>query len=185
MCKAGHTFAFSSLVPGSGYVEMYKYNRTDWFLMGDVIEVEDDVNEAVGITVSMSDSGNTVAFGARVFQSSNLVRVYQFVDDNWTQVSEDIDSQGDINARRMTLAISSDGKRVAVGPQDRTPFSKVFELKDDKWRQVAQDTPSYELSPSVVQLQTMSISGEGDRVVVIGLAGDYVAAYDEITVELE
>jgi WD40 repeat protein len=98
----------------------------------------------------MSDSGNTVAFGARVFQFSNLVHVYQFVDDNWTQVLEDIDSQGEINAKRMTLAISSKGKRVlAVGPQDCTPFSKdctpfskVSELKDDEWRQVAQDIPS-------------------------------------------
>jgi hypothetical protein len=184
LCKTGFTFAFSSLVPESGYVEMYKYNGTDWFLMGDAIEVEDDVNEAVGITVVMSDSGETVAFGARVFQSSNLVRVYQFVNDNWTQVSEDIDSQGEINARRMTLAISGNGKRVAVGPQDRTPFSKVFELKDHQWRQVAQDIPSYELSPSGFQLQTMSISGKGDRVVVIGPAGDYVAAYDEIMVDL-
>jgi hypothetical protein len=184
MCKAGTTFAISSLVPGSGYVETYKYNGTDWFLMGDAIEVKDDVNEAVGITVAMSGNGGTVAIGARVLQSSNLVRVYQFVNDNWTQVSEDIDSQGEINARRMTLAVSGDGKRVAVGPQDRTPFSKVFELKDDKWRQVAQDIPSYELSPSGFLLQAISLSGEGDRVAVIGPAGDYVAAYDEIMMEV-
>jgi WD40 repeat protein len=184
MCKSGTTLAISAVVPGSGYVEIYKYNGTDWFLMGDAIGVKNDANETVGITVTMSLNGNTVAFGIRYFQSSNLVRVYQYANDTWTQVAGDMDSQGEISARRMSLALSNDGKRVAIGPQDRTPFSKVFELKDNKWGQVAEDIPSYELTLSGFQLQSIALSGNGHRVAVLGPGGSHVAVYDEIDVEV-
>jgi hypothetical protein len=74
--------------------------------MGDAIVVKGDVNETMRITIVMSVNGKTVVFRTRVFMPMAL------------GVANDIDSQGEINARRMSLALSNDGKRVAIGLQD-------------------------------------------------------------------
>ena len=182
LCKEGNRLAISSLVPGTGYVEMYEYdNKTaGWVRMGDAIDTIDDEG-AVGITVAMSTDGRVVAFGARLFGSSNLVRVYEYVNEEWVQLGADINSKGAANARRrLSLSISRDGSRVAIGPQDMTPFSTVFHWNGEVWSQTGSDIPSFALRPAGVQLQSIAMSEDGDRVAVFGPDGDTVIVYEEI-----
>jgi len=181
LCEDGTTLAISSLVPGSGYVEMYKYDDElkTWENMGSPIESQ-STQEAVGITVSMSRNGKIVAFGTRLFESSNLVRVFEFISGSWVQVGADINSGGELNARRLSLSISGDGKRVAIGPQDKTPFSRVYGWDGAKWKQIGADIPSYELRPAGFQLQSIALSGDGDRVAVFAPGGESIAVYDEV-----
>lgn len=179
LCKDGTSLAISSLVPGSGYVEMYKYRSKSavWTRMGDAIEATSD-QEAVGITVAMSTDGQVVAFGARLFESSNLVRVYKFVNEEWVKVGADINSKGTANARRLSLSMSGDGSRVAVGPQDSTAFSTVFGWNGEVWSQIGSDIASIEMRPAGLQLQTIAMSEDGDRVAVFAPGGRDVIVYE-------
>ena len=76
--------------------------------------------------------------------------------------------------------MSSGGKRVAVEPQDKTTFSRIYGWDGSSWLQIGGDIPSYELTQSGFQLQSISLSGDGERVAVFGPSGDTVAVYDEV-----
>lgn len=181
LCRDGTTLSISSTVPGTGYVESYKYNPDSgmWEMMGEPIESK-STSEAVGIAVSMSEDGSIVAFGTRLFESSNLVRVYKFDNDEWKQVGDDINSRGALNARRLTLSVSGDGQRVAIGPQDKTSISSVYGYDGQDWVQIGENIPSYELRPAGLQLQSIALSGDGDRVAVVAPGGKTIAVYDEV-----
>lgn len=180
LCKDGRTLSIGSLVPGTGYVESYRYNTssTMWEKMGQPLEAKSST-EAVGISVSMSADGSVVAFGTRLFQSSNLVRAYEFVNDEWRQIGQDIDTGGEVNARRLTLSVNNDGTRIAVGPQDKTPSSSVYDWNGKAWQKVGENIPAVDLRPAGLQLQSIAISGDGDRVALFAPGGDSVAVYDE------
>ena len=177
LSEDGTTFAISSLIPGFGYAKVYRLNGdyNNWDLQGETLEPKE--NESIGVTVSLSGDGTRVAVGVQVWQSSNLVRVYEFSGDGWNQVGDDIDTQGTVGARRMSLSMSTDGNVVAIGPQDDTPYSKVYAYNNG-WSQVGSDIDSYSLSPVGYQLPSVSLSGSGDRVAVFGLSGEKVQVHD-------
>lgn len=185
LCKDGTTVAISSLVPGTGYVEMYEYKgkTNGWERMGDAITATEEgiMDDAVGITVTMSTNGKVVAFGARIFNSPNIVRVYEYVNDNWKPIGTGINSGGAVNARRLSLSISGDGTRVAVGPQDETAFSSVYGWDGSTWSQIGGNLDSIELQKAGLQLQTIAMSEDGERVAVFSPGGGReIAVYDEV-----
>lgn len=178
LCKDGTTLSIGSTVPGTGYVENYKYNAESsmWEMMGKPIETGLD-SEAVGMAVSMSKDGSIVAFGTSIFGSSNVVRLYEFDNGEWKRIGADINSGGAVNARRLTLSVSGDGQRVAIGPQDQTPASSVYGWDGDNWTQLGEDIPSYELRPAGLQRQSIALSGDGEQVAVFAPGGLSVAVY--------
>ena len=99
--QEGHNFRRFSGHSGIGICRSVQWHG---LVSGDAIGVRNDVNETVGINITL---------GMRVF-----VRVYQYANDTWTQEVDDVDLQGEINAGRMSSALSNHGKRVAIGLQD-------------------------------------------------------------------
>ena len=72
-----------------------------------------------GYSVSMSNDGTTVAIGSRGGDgngsSAGLVRIYQFENDSWLQVGDDIDGEAADDSSGMSVSMSSDGNTVAIG----------------------------------------------------------------------
>jgi hypothetical protein len=74
--------------------------------------------------------------------------------------------------------MSGDGSRVAVGPQDSTAFSTVFGWNGEVWSQIGSDIASIEMRPAGLQLQTIAMSEDGDRVAVFAPGGRDVIVYE-------
>ena len=102
----------------SGQVRVYQWSGADWAQIGSDINGE-AAGDNSGRTVSLSADGNRVAIGAPRNDSngelSGHVRIYQWIDGDWSQLGVDIDGKyaGDWSGRSVSL--SSDGNRVASG----------------------------------------------------------------------
>lgn len=97
---------------------------------------------------------------------------------NW---GSDIDTEGADPARRITLSMSTDGKTVAIGPQDGTPYARVhaFDVLKKSWRQMGDNIKADPLKSSGYQLQSISLSGSGSRVAVYDSLVDHINVYDD------
>jgi hypothetical protein len=123
----GNTLAISSPGkdendrPGSGYVRVFSLtngddiNNTDtWNQIGQDI-LGDANGDAFGLSVSLSDDGQTLAVSAR----AGYVRIYRMddVESNWIQIGDDIDEEYSF---WRYVSLSADGSKVAIG----TPYSQ-------------------------------------------------------------
>ena len=69
--------------------------------------------------VSLSSDGNTVAIGA-IYNDGNgtysgHVRVFTYINGNWTQLGLDIDGENSRDFSGNSVSLSSDGSTVAIG----------------------------------------------------------------------
>lgn len=115
----------------AGYVRVYKFNddANKWERMG-----QDLVTEAAKVTgnpshaplvmsgwsMALSRDGNVVATGGtRTNRGAGVVRVYHYefqtANDEWVQVGQDLNGKADNEQLGGSLALSADGRVVAVG----------------------------------------------------------------------
>lgn len=131
---------------GAGHVRVYKRTGTVWNqIFGDDIDGE-DVDDASGNAVALTADGNVVAIGALNNNGSGFeaghVRIYIWNGDMWKQLGLDIDGARSGDTFGWELALSSDGKTVAVG----APFSgsaitgyvQVYNWNGSVWQQLGQ-----------------------------------------------
>lgn len=175
----GRTFAIAAVVPGFGYLKTYTLNEQGtWGLQG---EIKPNGEESIGLSVSLSGDGTSLATGIYQFQSSNLVRIFKFANGAWSQSGSDIDTKGSNAARRMTLSMSTNGTTVAIGPQDDTSYGRVhsYDVNKQQWSQIGENIKADPLKTTGFQLQSISLSGAGSRVAVFGPSADKVKVYDD------
>jgi len=141
----------------SGMVGVFAYNGTNWNQKGQSIYGE-TAGDRSGHSVSIA--GDTVAIGS---DGSNVVRVYEYNDDNkiWTKQGHDIEGK--------EVSLSEDALTLAVGsPLDDTVghnagFVTVYTSKYDRtWQQMGQ--PIYGLLAGDRLGSSISVSGNGLRV---------------------
>jgi len=130
---AGHTVALSSdgrtLAVGSpdndgsgeqaGHVRIFQLNGADeWVQLGADIEGEAEYDYS-GWSLALSSDGRTVAIGADANDGSGVdaghVRIYQLSGDVWVQLGADIDGEAAEDYSGASVALSSDGRTVAIG----------------------------------------------------------------------
>ena len=170
----------------AGRVLIYSYDGSNWVLSGNVIE--SPVRAFLGGAVALSDNGNRVVVGGRLFtppanvgeptlDSAGSVSVYDFVGDVWVQSGESIFGLEYYGRFGNDVDISDDGSRIVVGAftsdgQDLNirNIGQVSVFQQDTsipagWRQIGPsingESDSDKLGSSV------SISGNGN-VVVLG-----------------
>ena len=102
----------------SGHVRVYRNSSDNWVQIGSDIDGEAQYDE-FGKSVSLSADGNILAVGATdndgYTNNAGLVRVYQNISDNWTQFGLDIYGATERDHAGRSVALSSDGTKVAVG----------------------------------------------------------------------
>ena len=124
-----------------------------WSRIGQII-VGRTAGELMGISVSLSDSGETVAIGSlRHAQSGQTSRgrvsVHRFVGSEsfgvWEQIGSDMEGSNDRDQLGQSVSLSSDGSRVAAGANGYDGTSgtlrnigscQVFVLNETAWTRV-------------------------------------------------
>ena len=129
----------------SGHVRVYQWSGTAWQQLGDDIDGEAIYDDS-GWSVSMSANGERLAIGARDNDgsgfSSGHVRVYQWSGTDWDQLGNDIDGESAYDYFGVSVSMSSDGKRLAIGANgnDGNGFDsghvRVFQWSGSSWDQL-------------------------------------------------
>ena len=76
-----------------------------------------------------------------------FVRVYDMIENEWTQAIADLDLGKENDFFSASIAVSSDGNRVAIGAMlsndvgnaTHLSFVRIFDLTDNEWTQVGLD----------------------------------------------
>lgn len=130
----------SSTFNKSGAVRIYKNISNSWTQIGSNINGNGE-NDSSGQSVSISADGNVVAIGSTQNSknaiSSGEVRIFQNIDNNWTQIGNDINGENNFEVLGYSLSLSSNGEKIAIGAPGNSNtngnFSgsvKVYDLKN-------------------------------------------------------
>ena len=144
-----------------------------WTQVGSDIDGE-AANDASGYSVSYSSNGSRVAIGAISNDgggaNSGQVRVYDLTGSAWVQVGSDIDGEAASDNSGISVSLSSDGSRVAIG----APFNdggganaghaRVYDLIGGAWVQVGSDIDGDAANDSTGY--SVSLSSDGSSVAI-------------------
>ena len=130
-------------------LQIYTYNGTDWLQLGTSISVA-DVPDTDGSheSVSISADGQVVALGRTINSSNqNVVQVYQYLDEEWSQVGSDI--IGSTHRFGQSLDLNNQGTALVVSEPDYADTHinlteqrgkvQVFHFVDSQWQQMGTD----------------------------------------------
>lgn len=131
---------------GYGMVRIYEYTSGRWSQLGSGIAGNSDFDQ-LGYSVSLSSDGSRVAMGAiegNDLSNSNqgYVRICQYTNGVWSQVGADIDGKARYDRFGYSVALSSDGTRVAGGAYGSGSYTgkvRLYEYADDSWSQMGAD----------------------------------------------
>ena len=160
-----------------------------WRQLGQDIDGE-AANDYSGSSVSLSSDGTRVAIGA-IFNNSYAghVRVYDLSGNGWIQVGQDIDGEAADDYSGLSVSLSSDGSRVAIGASgndgtgDDAGHVRVYDLVGNTWTQVGQDIDGEAAGDN--SGHSVSLSSDGSRVAIgaiynagTGINAGHVRVYD-------
>ena len=142
----------SALVGAAGQVP--------WTQIGNDIDGE-DAGDYSGWSVAMSSDGTRIAVGAYGNDGngtwSGHVRVYDYNGSAWNQIGDDIDGENIHDRSGHSVAMSSDGKRIAVG----APYNKGVNGTQSGHVRVYEDQMVYSTSSSA-STSTPTSDDDGD-----------------------
>ena len=139
----------------SGHVRIYSWSGSAWTQTGADIngEAADDQSGSSSLpgaaAVAMSSDGTRIAIGARLHDNngsnSGHVRIFTWNGSAWTQTGADIDGEAAGDESGSSVAMSSDGTRIAVGAfgNDGTATNagqvRIYTWNSGSWTQTGAD----------------------------------------------
>lgn len=149
----------------NGLVRIYENTGNNWTQIGQDI-VGDNFSDKFGFSVSMSDDGNIVAIGAPENDNSEFnsgqVRLYENIDNTWTQMGQDIYGEAISNRSGFSVSLNAGGNIVAIGAiynSQGTTFEsghvRIYQYIGNTWTQIGQDIDGespYDYSGSAIDL---------------------------------
>jgi len=132
----------------SGLTRVYHWSGADWTQLGSDIDGE-AVEDYSGVSVSLSSDGNRVAIGADGNDDngdkSGHVRVYHWSGTQWLQLGSDIDGEAVEDQSGVSVSLSSDGNRLAIGAPgndangSNSGHVRVYQWAGSTWTQLGAD----------------------------------------------
>ena len=127
----------------SGHVRVFQYTGNSWGKLGQDISGANPDDKS-GYSVSLSSNGTIVAIGAPYYDNNNgsnsgHVRVYEYNDNTWEQLGQDISGADSHDRSGHSVSLSSDGKIVAIGAPYNSGHVRVYEYNDISWEPLGQD----------------------------------------------
>ena len=130
----------------SGHARVFEeVNGEEWKQIGGDIDGEAP-NDRAGGSVGISSDGKRVIVGSYRNSGngefSGHARVFEEVNDNWSQIGEDINGEGAGDFSGECVDMSGDGKRVIIGARfngNRSGHARVFQEINGAWVQVGSD----------------------------------------------
>ena len=157
----------------AGHVRVYDLVGSTWTQVGADIDGE-AVGDQSGWSVAISSDGSRVAIGAYRNDGAGTdaghVRVYDLVGSTWTQVGADIDGEAAYDNSGWSIALSSDGSRVAIGAyanNDAGTLSghvRIYDLVGSTWTQVGSDIDGE--AAGDYSGYSVAMSSDGSRVAI-------------------
>ena len=177
----------------SGHVRIYDWSGSAWVQAGSDIDGE-AAGDYSGASVALSSDGSRVAIGAYNNDGngsiSGHVRIYDWSGTAWVQVGADIDGEAAGEWSGVSVALSSDGSRVAIGAVDATIEGgngnvRVFDWSGSTWVQVGADIDGE--AAGDWSGYSVALSSDGSRVAIgarfndgngVGVYAGHVRVYD-------
>ena len=133
----------------SGHVRVYQYANSSWTQLGSDIDAESAWDQS-GFSVSLSSDGTIVAIGARYNMgvnnnTSGHIRIYQYDNNSWSQLGQDLDGEDSNNYFGWSVSLSSDGLKVAGSSYQNDEAGtnrghvRIYEYTNSSWLQLGQD----------------------------------------------
>lgn len=156
---------------GAGRVTVYRYNGTSWSQRGDPI-VGTASTKTLGSSLALSADGNRVAIGSQRGGTGDegVVQVFDF-GTSWTLVGAAIPGGSASALSGTSVALSSDGQRLAIGAIGATSNAgsvRVFALTGVTWTALGSAIAGAVAGDNLGQ--SVDLNGAGD-VVVTGAPG--------------
>lgn len=159
--------------PSSGHVRVFEINGGAWIQVGSDIDGE-AAYDLSGGAVTLSEDGSRVAIGATDNGGNGVqaghVRVYEETGGVWTQVGADIDGEAAADFSGISVSLSGDGSRVAIGAMvndgngAQAGHVRVYTDSVGTWVQVGLDIDGE--SAGDKSGISVSISADGSRVAI-------------------
>ena len=182
----------------SGHVRVYRYDLGSWGQLGADIDGE-DAGDRSGNSVSLSSDGTKVAIGAYLNDGggsdSGHVRVYEYSGSSWSQLGSDIDGESLYDNSGISVSLSSDGTKVAIGAYgndgggSNSGHVRVYEYDGGSWSQPVVDIDGEAAGDT--SGRSVSLSSDGTKVAIGANANDgggsnsgHVRVYDILTPEI-
>lgn len=163
-------YTTSGYATSAGKVRIFKWNGSDWEQKGSSIYGDAEFDR-LGMTVSLSTDGHTVAMGAPYNDGNGLdagqIRVYDWDGNDWVQKGSDLPGDSTFKRAGHAVSLSADGNLLAVGAPASTNYSglvRMFEWDGNDWVQKGGDIPG-----AAAQDQSghaLSLSADGLTVVI-------------------
>lgn len=160
-----------------GQVRLFKYIAGSWKKIGQ------DINAALGDwslgnSVALSADGNVVAIAAPDSELNGInvgrVWVYENISGTWTSIGQYIDGNPSYSKFGTSIALSADGKTVAVGCPNNSDSAilagqvRVYRYRSAAWTKFGADINGDAVSDRCGQ--SVSLSADGN-VVAVGVIG--------------
>jgi hypothetical protein len=102
----------------AGHVRVFDWNDSSWVQVGADIDGEAG-NDRFGTAVDLSTDGNRIAIGGWWNDGNGTdaghVRIFDWNGSSWVQAGVDIDGENGNDGSGMSVALSDNGNRVAIG----------------------------------------------------------------------
>jgi len=157
----------------SGHTRVYHWSGAAWIQLGADINGE-AAEDYSGGSISLSSDGNRVAIGADGNDDngdeSGHVRVYHWSGTQWAQLGSDIDGEAIGDQSGVSVSLSSDGNRLAIGAPgndangSNSGHVRVYQWTGSAWTQIGADIDgeaAWDNSGSSV-----SLSSDGNRLAI-------------------
>ena len=161
-----------------GYARVYKNENStsDWIQQGTTILGEGNFDKC-GSSVSLSGDGNFLAIGApsnnpddeyNANSQSGHVRVHRFIENDWSQLGQDIDGEGYYSDEfGSSVSLSYKGTVVAIGAPKYDNKGEVsvyaFDTSTTLWKKRGEDLVG---TTSDLFGHDVSISNDGNRLAI-------------------
>ena len=155
----------------SGHARVFDWNGSAWVQRGTDIDGERS-GDYSGISVSITDDGNSIAIGARGNDDggsgAGQARVYNWDGSAWVQRGSDIDGESSGDGSAQSLKVSGDGITLAVGAlyNDNSNGSDAGHVRVYDWP----TTSTYTAAISTIDFNNLNLI-TGDRI-TIDVIGD-------------
>ena len=130
-------------IPGNdqGKARVYEYDSTTaWALDGSEISGKATGDE-FGTSVSLTNDASKLVVGAPVSAGIGYIRIYNYTNNDWSQMGGDINGSATGDKFGHSVSISGIGTRVAVGaPGSTLGEVKIYDYVDTKKENVAQSS---------------------------------------------
>ena len=165
-----------------GTVRIYQATGSGWTQSGGDIDGEAGGDES-GQSVSLSSDGTRVAIGAHKNDGNGAdaghVRIYDWNGSAWTQAGGDIDGEAAGDQAGVSVSLSSDKNRVAIGAylhdgndgnDEDSGQVRIYDWNGSAWSQVGSSLDGE--ADTDYSGYSVSLAGDGSRVAIGAILSD-------------